>query len=1145
MENIIHIKGEYLLILKKIWLQMRLITILLFLITFCMQAETTYSQNAKVNLNMKNVTLTEIFREIEKQSDYRFFYSNTRLNTSSKHDLKTDNSELNEVLDELFSDTDFTYALVDNYIVITSKENTRLPQIPQNPDNRKLTGNIRDDDGVPLIGANVFIKGTNVGVITDFDGNFSISAPKDASLQISYIGYATQEVAVGNRDVINVILKEDIRVIDEVVVIGYGTVKRANLTGAVSTTDAKIFEARPIQNAANALMGEVPGLSVIRGSGAPGSSPIIRIRDVSSVNGGSPLILIDGAEGNLTLINPADIENVSVLKDGTAAIYGARAADGVILISTKSGRRNQKLKITLDANFSVKTPALLRRPANLYEHAVMALEITDGSFPIEYSLEELELIAQGSEQVIPAGTAWGRWGTLYPKFYKDQDWNKHIIGNGNLQNYNVSLSDGDKKYSYLISLGHQSEEGLPKYGRDNNKRYFVRAKSDIEILKNLNYDINISYEGGDRSYSTGIGDSYSLWEMLYKTRSWAPMYNPAGNYYSFEGFPSPQQLLEQGGYTNVTSGYFTINNQLTWQIIDGLNLIGRAIVRKLDSDNYGEYKTLYLYNWENVNHGINRTPNSAHRSYSKSLFKSFTLYGEYKKTFGKHDIGVMVGGSHESENNNGFWAKRINYDQQENMALPLGGADNQEAMSNGYAWTINSFFSRLSYAFANKYLIDATFRADGSSRFHPDSRWGYFPGVSAAWRFSEESFMKDLNIFDDFKFKASYGEMGNQSGIDYYDYIKLISLGNSYHPFGSGQKGQIADVRSLVSTARTWETIKSTDIGIEFTFLQNRLYGSFDYFWKNNDNMLISVTYPSVLGASTPKTNSGRFEVNGWEVSLGWRDKIGDFGYSVRGSLSDARNKVVERIGGNLITLGQNYAATGYPLNSYFGYVFDGIIQNEQELADYEARYPKGGIPGHGTLSVGDAKYKDLDGDGVLSVLGDGNPGSGDVKYLGDANPRYSFGLNLGANYKGFDISLFIQGVGRRTMFLENEARMPFAEPWFQSDSYWYGKTWTAERTDAKYPAITNNGKKGYNYYVSTNTKHNVAYARLKNLQLGYTIPNTLVSKIGLENIRVYFSGEDLFEFTNSPSGWDPEELGVLNFYPFTRNFSIGTSIVF
>uniref|UniRef100_UPI002AA622CC SusC/RagA family TonB-linked outer membrane protein n=1 Tax=uncultured Sunxiuqinia sp. TaxID=1573825 RepID=UPI002AA622CC len=637
-----------------------------------------------------------------------------------------------------------------------------------------------------------------------------------------------------------------------------------------------------------------------------------------------------------------------------------------------------------------------------------------------------------------------------------------------------------------------------------------------------------------------------IWELIYKTRSWAPVYNPDGNFYTFEGFDNPAQVLEEGGFSEYTTGNFTFNNQLNWQPIEGLNLVGRAIVRKSDQDKSIINKMIYSHNWNNVNHRTARTPNSAERNYGKTLYKNFTLYGEYKKSLEKHDIGLMAGVANESADYDYFSARRINFDQQESMSLQLGSSENQTAWSEGNAWTINSFFSRLNYSFANKYILDATLRADGSSRFHQDYRWGYFPGVSAAWRFNDEEFMKNLNIFDDFKFKASYGEMGNQSGVGLYDYIQLVQISSSYYPFGNGQKAQMASPGNIVSTSRTWETIKSTNVGLEFAALENKLYGSMDYFWKNNDNMLIPVTYPSMLGAEAPETNSGKLEIRGWEVVLGWRDQIGDFKYSIQGSLSDAKNKLVERIGSNLVGLGLNATPAGYPLSSYFGYVFDGIIQNEQELAEYEARFPDGGIPGHGDLSVGDAKYKDMDGDEKLSVLGDDyENGTGDVVYLGNTNPRYNYGFNLNIEYKGFDLSAFIQGVGERTMFLEGDANKPFAQPWFQSAGYWYGKTWTADRTDAKYPAITNKGKRGYNYYVSSNTKHNVAYARLKNLQVGYTIPAMYTQDLKLEKVRIYFSGEDLFEIHNAPGGWDPEDGGGYLSYPFARNFSFGVNIVF
>lgn len=1099
---------------------------------------TAFAQS--ITLKKSHITVKQAMEEVKKESGYSFVFSSADVDTRKTVSVWVENGGIEEAVRQILEGQDLGFELKDKNIIL---KKGRVPANLKSRQKRQVTGTVLDEYGVPVIGANVVEKGTANGTVTDMDGQFVLQIAFDGVLQVSYIGYVAADLRpTKETDHLIVKLKEDTKQMEEVVVIGYGTVKRANLGGAVSTTDSKAFQARPVRSAVSALQGEMSGLTIIRSGGDPGSETKIRIRDVSSINGGSPLVLIDGAEGDLNMLNPADIENVSVLKDGTAAIYGARASDGVVLITTKKAKKNQKLTVGFDAYYSIKKPALLKRTANLYQHAAMALEITDGSFPIEYTADELELIRQNSDRVDPS-SEWGRWSG-YPKFYKDQNWNDLIIGNGNMQNYNVNLSGGGEKYTYLISLGHQREEGLPKFGEDLEKRYYVRAKTSIDIFKNLTYDVNLSYEASSRDYSSGISEGQNIWELIYKTRTWAPLRNPAGHFYTFEGFDNPAQVLAEGGLSNKTTGNFTFNNQLRWSVFDGLNLIGQAVVRKNDYDKSVVNKMIYSYNWEDVNHRIARQPNSAERIYDKTLYKNFTLYAEYKKTFaGKHDVNIMVGAAHESSNNDWFSAKRINFDQQQSMSLQLGSSENQTAWSEGSAWTIHSFFSRINYTFADKYILEGTLRADGSSRFHPDHRWGYFPGVNAAWRLGEEAFMKRLNLFDDLKLRASYGEMGNQSGIGLYDYIQLIALNDTYYPFGEGQKGQLAAAGNIISTSRTWETIATTNVGVDFGMLQNRLFGSFDYFWKINRNMLISKTYPSMLGADAPSTNSGRLSIQGWELAVGWRDRAGDFSYSVRFTLSDARNKVEKRVGSNLIQRGLNKTPTHYPLNSYFGYVFDGIIQSEQELAEYKSRFINGGIPGD--LSVGDAKYKDLDGDGKLTILGDGKEGCGDVVYLGDKNARYTFGLNLNADYKGFDFGAFIQGVGRRTMFLQGEADKPFSQPWYQSAEYWYGKTWTPERTDARYPAITLKDKRNYNYYESSNTKHNVAYARMKNLQIGYTLPISVVSKIGLQKLRIYFSGEDLFEIHNTPGGWDPEEDGNYVSYPFSRNYSFGVNVVF
>lgn len=1103
----------------------------------------SYAQSTKIDLSIKLSTLKQVFKEIESKTDYTFFYNDELIDINRIVTVQAKNETVESILNKLL--TDCTYEIQNrNILLIPIQSGSKSPTTQQGK--RQITGTVTDEQGEPIIGANVMEKGTANGAITDMDGNFSLSVSEKAILQISYIGYLVQDVPVTNKNTIKIVLKEDVQVMDEVVVIGYGTARRVNVSGAISTANAETFQSRPVQNAVSALQGQIPELTITRSSGAPGSSSTMRIRDVSSLNGGDPLVLIDGAEGSLDNINPLDIESISVLKDGTAAIYGARAADGVILVTTKSGRKNQPLKVTLDAYYSIKTPALMKKTVNLYQYAMMGLEVSDGSFSREYTAEDIPLIAEGSDLIVPNGI----WGA-YPKWYKSQNWRDLVVGNGHIQKYNLNLSGGGEKYSYLISLGYQNEQGLPKFGIDKEDRYFIRAKSNIQIIKGLDYELNLSYEATDRLVSSAINqENDNIWELMYKARCWQPMYNPAGEFYLFQGFTNPAQAAEEHGNTSKITGNITVNNTLNWEVIKGLNIIGRAIISKRDGDENEENKIVYERNWDNEIVRGQYAPNWNQRRYYKTLYKNFTVYAEYKKQFAQvHDIGIMVGAANESSDYDKFSAQRINYTQQEIMSLPLGSSENQLALSEGNGWTINSAFSRLSYSFAGKYILDGVLRADASSRFAKKYRWGYFPGVSAAWRIGEEKFMKNLNIFDDLKLRASYGEMGNQSGIGLYDYIQLVTIhASDNYPFGNGVKGQLAKPGNIVSTKRTWETVVSTDIGLDFSLLNNRLFGSFDYFWKTNKDMLIPVTYPKVLGADAPATNNGRLEVKGWGINLGWRDRIGDFNYSVRANLSDSRNKIVEKGGTDNPQLGLNHKDNGgylkgLPINSYLGYEFDGIIQNEQQLEEYKARFPKGGIPGN--LTVGDAMYKDLDGDGVLSISGDGTPGAVDAVYLGDRNPRYSFGFNFNGSYKGFDLSFFLQGVGKRTTFLEGTARVPFEQYYWDPIEYWYGKTWTPERTDAKYPAITLQEKRYYNYQYSTNTKRNAAYMRLKNVQFGYTIPSRITQRVKIEKVRLYLSGEDLFEVHNVPGGWDPESDAGINSYPFTRNFSFGINVTY
>jgi TonB-linked SusC/RagA family outer membrane protein len=499
----------------------------------------------------------------------------------------------------------------------------------------------------------------------------------------------------------------------------------------------------------------------------------------------------------------------------------------------------------------------------------------------------------------------------------------------------------------------------------------------------------------------------------------------------------------------------------------------------------------------------------------------------------------MVGGSYEKNELKNTTAGRYNIVSDNVWDLNLGVGD---MYSKGGAnhWAIGSYFSRLGYVLDDKYMLEANLRFDGSSRFQlSDKRWGMFPGVSVGWRLSKESFMQDISWINELKLRGSYGKVGNQDGIGLYDFIQQINLGGVY-PFGAGRQDPAATLQGMVAYNRTWETVVNKNVGVDATLLRNKLTFSFDYFNKINNDMLINVTYPSMLGATPPSSNAGELKTWGFETSLGWKDNVGDFQYSARVILSDAENKLVNLGGANTYTLGMNNTREGYPINSYFAYVFDGIIRTQKELDDYKKLE---GVPSG--IGIGDARFKDLNGDGKISLYSDKAGTDGDVTYVGNTAPRYSYGINLGAKYKGFDFGVFFQGVGKRTLFRVGVYSMPWSDWWRQPPAFYYGKTWNEDRPNAEYPRLSFGDIRWWNYQPSTMQKINAAYVRLKNLQLGYSLPANLIRKVALTNARIYVSGQDLWEKHHVLGGWDPESADWGGNYPFQRYYSFGIDITF
>jgi TonB-linked SusC/RagA family outer membrane protein len=570
---------------------------------------------------------------------------------------------------------------------------------------------------------------------------------------------------------------------------------------------------------------------------------------------------------------------------------------------------------------------------------------------------------------------------------------------------------------------------------------------------------------------------------------------------------------------------------LDYSIMDGLKLVGQIGINSLLSDRTTKIKTWNAHGWDgNINFTGNRI-NSLTEEFDKTLYRNFTAYLEYDKTLAQeHQISFMAGASQEEQDYKYFSGRRREFPQQELLILDLGSSDEQ--YSGGYRtdWAIRSFFSRIGYNYKGKYLAEANFRYDASSRFYKDFRWQLFPSVLFAWNISEEGFMQDMNWLDFAKLRVSWGESGNQSGIGLYDYVQNIYIKPINYPMGPGQKSQGASLGNMVSKTRTWETVEVKNVGIEMRGLDNRLSFQFDYFIKKNKNMLIGVLLPSTLGSTPPFTNNGMLRTYGYETTLGWKDKKGDFEYSANVYLSDDKNDLVDLGGEDAASTGLVHARQGYPVNSYFGYKTLGWIQGQAELEEYKE------IEGvHPQIGIGDAKYADINNDGKID--------DEDIIYLGNSDPRYRFGLNLSAKWKNFDFSTFLQGVGQRYIIRTGQVSYPWRWPWYQPNKYFYGNTWTPENTDARFPRLTHGSVREWNYRPASHTRYNAAYVRIKNIQLGYTFSNSAFSQIGLSRARIYFSAENILTFDKMPKGLDPEAPQYYNYYPFSQVFSFGLDI--
>ena len=1017
-----------------------------------------------------------------------------------------------------------------------------------------VSGQVTDQQNEPLIGVTVLIDGQQAGgTVTDFDGNYTIKAPAKATLKFSYIGYADQRVPVGGKNVINVKMKEDAELLQEVVVVGFGTTKKESLTGAVSVVDAKAFENKgSLASPMEALQGEVPGVIITRSSSAPGEEGwSMKLRGSVSKNSGGPLVIIDGVAGDMNTINANDIESMNFLKDGSAAIYGSRAADGVVIITTKKGKEG-KVKINYSGSITVKTVGLQPETMSLTEWAdglMQCLENDNNTSNVWYTYGQLAKQYAGryidlSQSANPFGSA--AFTDVADFVFADVDWLGGLFGNAYNTEHNLSVSGGTNKNSYRISLGYNYDGSNLQYGNNSNKRFNVRFNDTYKFNDKLSLQSSIGYFRKEQVAPTRI--AAALTTSL--PQPGLPMAAVNGKGYAWGTWGSPVAKVEEGGDKTTSVSRIDISETLNYDITDWLTANVNLGYNTADKMVDEVQNAVQFYNI------TGEMPTLTDPVQSKSYYQqnseridnySFSAYVNGHKQFGDHNLSLTLGTQYEFKEYKQFGVRAT--DILDGLEVVNGTGDITLQNVGKYQNSILSYFGRFNYDYLGRYLVEFNGRYDGSSKFLPENRWDFFWGVSAGWRLSEEPFMKNVKWLNNLKLRASYAEVGNQSGIGNYDGVQLYNVNSNSGPYlGNGLSSTITTNGTFASKTRSWERIKNYNLAIDFGVKLapgHNINGTVEYFQKRNNNMLVSVTLPATLGDAAPSANKGKFKDYGWEGQITYTGKVGQVEIHAGGTFTFARNELTEYEGTTVKSSGYTSNMVGYGISSLFGLRYAGKIQNEEQLAAYTALYyPNNGIGMPSNLRVGDNMYCDENGDGKLD--------ENDYIFLGSSEPEISYSFNFGAAWKGIDVNVVFQGAANRFIYRGNDTNwtVPYRGLYMNNLKSSIGNTWSTENPDAYYAPYTNDSNiNQYNYQASSLTAQDGRYLRLKNITVGYTFPKNLLNKVGfIEGLRIYYTGTDLWETTKIEDGWDPESKiakSGTSLYPFTRNHTFGLNVTF
>lgn len=1044
----------------------------------------------------------------------------------------------------------------------------------------KVTGTVTDESKNPLPGANIMVKGTQKGVVSDFDGNYQIEAKQGDVLEFSFIGFQTQSQKVmggGKTLIINIVLQEDAQQLEDVVVVGYGTQKKENLTGAVSQVKmTEVLGDRPVVNTSSALQGAIAGLQVTRNPTPGQNGNSLQIRGALSINGGSPLILIDNVPGDIGSLNPEDIESVTVLKDAaSSAIYGARAAAGVVLITTKRPVSGTKFQFNYNYNIGFEKSINKPQQASLDEYFAAYQEAgysnaywansQDVTKWVQYLKEYREnpsnfnIIGDGI-YVDPSGI---------PYYLHEKDLYDNILTTGLLQTHNVSVSGGTDKLRYRMSGGYNHENGPLITDKDSYKRKNLGAFISADIVDWFTQELDVRYS---QSEKTNPGGAY-----LYSLRLIS--YHPEGNFPASINSDSQKDLPLNtprnsilGNNTARNDGSMTrLFSKSIFKLFEGFTGIFEYTYNKTDN-RYSHFNNKWVHT--SIQGGETSLPNKDvyRKNYEFTNYNSVNAYGTYTKDILKHHFSLMSGFSQES---NYYEIVRSSAESQTVPVVPsFGGATENFVITDGYSeYTIRSGFFRFNYNYDRKYLLEVNGRYDGSSKFPKNSRFGFFPSVSLGWQVSRENFMDfSKNWLNEFKLRTSWGQIGNQN-INPYQYSPTLSVYKSNVWSEDFDRITAMGLPGLVSNSFTWETVTSINLGADLGLFNNRLRATFDIFQRDTKDMLTAgvVQLPAVVGIAAPSQNSATMRTNGWELEVNWKDKIGDFGYRIGFNLFDNQSKLTKYENNKSRVLfngnGEALWYEGYNFGEIWGYEADGYYSVD-DFADVGSWKLKEGVTSVKNVNVrpGDMKFKNLrDDEHATNRIDNGKNTAddpGDMKVIGNSSLRYQYSANFGVNYKGFDLNVMLQGIGKRNAWIGGQAMFPFAnggprdglfQPIFYNQTdYWRAKSYDPTSPDymvAVNPNATyfriyeQGGNAGHNGRRSDKYLQDASYLRIKNITLSYSFQKPVLDALKVSQLRFFVGVENLATFSSLPKGIDPERINWG--YPFSRIVSFGGSLTF